>query len=57
MTRRTIGILLFDDLEELDAVGPWEVLSYWTRNFPEDGCEVMTIARDTAAVTTFHLSA
>lgn len=51
MTRRTIGILLFDDVEELDAVGPWEVLSYWTRNFPEDGFDVMTIARDTAVVT------
>jgi transcriptional regulator GlxA family with amidase domain len=51
MTRRRIGILLFDDVEELDAVGPWEVLSYWTRNFPEDGFDVMTIGRDTAVVT------
>ena len=25
--RRTIGILLFDGVEELDAVGPWEVLA------------------------------
>ena len=25
-----IGILLFSDVEELDAIGPWEVLSYWT---------------------------
>ena len=24
---RTIGILIFDDVEELDFVGPWEVLS------------------------------
>ena len=32
-----IGILLFDDVEELDAVGPWEVLAWWTRAFPEDG--------------------
>ena len=23
----TIGILLFDDLEELDAIGPWEVFT------------------------------
>ena len=32
-----IGILLFDGVEELDAVGPWEVLAWWTRSFPEDG--------------------
>lgn len=32
-----IGIVLFEDVEELDAVGPWEVLLYWTRNFPDDG--------------------
>lgn len=43
MTRQ-IGILLFDDVEELDAVGPWEVLSWWTRNYPDDGWAVSTIA-------------
>jgi hypothetical protein len=32
---RHIGLLLFDDVEELDAVGPWEVLSYWTLHHPE----------------------
>jgi hypothetical protein len=26
--KRTIGILLFENVEELDAVGPWEVLTY-----------------------------
>ncbi len=31
-----IGIVLFADVEELDAIGPWEVLAYWTRSFPED---------------------
>jgi transcriptional regulator GlxA family with amidase domain len=41
-----IGILLFDGTEELDAVGPWEVLSYWTLNFPEDGWSVTTFSRD-----------
>ncbi|MDA8281967.1 MAG: DJ-1/PfpI family protein [Actinomycetota bacterium] len=35
-----IGISLFTDVEELDAIGPWEVLSYWTRSFPEDGYAV-----------------
>ena len=33
-----VGTLaLFDGVEELDAVGPWEVLAYWTRHHPEDG--------------------
>src|SRR5580704_11487866 len=40
-----IGILLFPDVEELDAVGPWEVLSYWTRNHPEDGFAVTTLSQ------------
>ncbi len=42
---RTIGILLFDGVEELDAVGPWEVLSYWTRRSPEDGFQVVTLSQ------------
>lgn len=39
-----IGIVLFPDVEELDAVGPWEVLSYWTRAHPEDGYDVCCLA-------------
>ena len=35
--QRQIGILLFDGVEELDAIGPWEVLSTWTQQHPEDG--------------------
>ena len=35
--QRQIGIVLFDGVEELDAIGPWEVLSYWTHKYPEDG--------------------
>jgi transcriptional regulator GlxA family with amidase domain len=42
---RHIGILLFDDAEELDAVGPWEVLSSWTRNFHDDGFAVSCISQ------------
>src|SRR3984957_4752572 len=42
---KNIGILLFPDVEELDAVGPWEVLSYWTRNPPGDGFAVTTLSR------------
>ena len=44
MSVKTIGILLFTDVEELDAVGPWEVLSYWTLNHPGDGYEVRMLA-------------
>jgi len=46
-----IGILLFDDVEELDAVGPWEVLSWWTRSHPEDGYDVVMMADALDAVT------
>jgi transcriptional regulator GlxA family with amidase domain len=42
----TIGILLFDGLEELDAVGPWEVLAAWTHQWPDDGWSVTTVVRD-----------
>lgn len=40
-----IGILLFSDVEELDAIGPWEILAYWTRNYPQDGYEATTLSR------------
>lgn len=48
---RPIGILLFDGVEELDAVGPWEVLAFWTRSYPEDGYTVLCLSRDGASVT------
>jgi transcriptional regulator GlxA family with amidase domain len=41
---RQIGIVLFEDVEELDAIGPWEVLSYWTRDAPGDGYAVFTMS-------------
>jgi transcriptional regulator GlxA family with amidase domain len=43
---RHLGLLLFDDVEELDAVGPWEVLSYWTLHHPEDGWSISCLSRD-----------
>jgi transcriptional regulator GlxA family with amidase domain len=48
---RQIGIVLFPDVEELDAVGPYEVLAYWTRTFPEDGYSTLCISRDGGMVT------
>lgn len=47
---KRIGILLFPDVEELDAIGPWEVLAYWTRTFPDDGYRVTTLSREGGAV-------
>jgi len=39
---KTLAILLFDDVEELDAVGPYEVLASWAMAHPEDGWRVVT---------------
>jgi len=41
-----IGIVLFDDMEELDAIGPWEVLAFWTQMYPDDGYAVCTLSAD-----------
>ena len=43
---RNIGFLLFDDVEECDAVGPWEVLAYGTLTFPEDGYAVSMLSQN-----------
>jgi transcriptional regulator GlxA family with amidase domain len=44
--RRHIGLFLFDGVEELDAVGPWEVLAFWTQQHPEDGWDICTLSGD-----------
>ncbi|HVM12735.1 MAG TPA: DJ-1/PfpI family protein [Egibacteraceae bacterium] len=43
MTTR-IGFVLFDGAEELDWVGPWEVLASWSRLCPDDDVQVCTLA-------------
>jgi transcriptional regulator GlxA family with amidase domain len=48
---KTIGIFLFDDVEELDAVGPWEVLAAWNQFWPDDGWRVVTFSVDGEPVT------
>lgn len=48
---RHIAILLFDGVEELDAVGPYEVLAWWTQTHPADGYTVSTFSRDGAPAT------
>lgn len=45
-----IGIVLFDGVEELDAVGPWEVLSAWTRMYPDDGYTVSCLSASGGSV-------
>jgi hypothetical protein len=42
---RHIGIFLVPEFEELDIVGPWEVLANWTRAFPDDGYGVCCLSR------------
>ena len=32
-----IAVAVFEDAEELDWAGPWEVLSFWARQWPDDG--------------------
>jgi transcriptional regulator GlxA family with amidase domain len=48
MATRQIGIVLFDGMEELDAVGPFEVLAHWTQAYPQDGWRLSTLSRDGA---------
>jgi transcriptional regulator GlxA family with amidase domain len=45
-----IGIALFEDAEELDFAGPWEVLAAWSQQWPDDGVEVLTVADAPEAV-------
>jgi transcriptional regulator GlxA family with amidase domain len=46
-----IGIALFEGAEELDWAGPWEVLAAWSLQWPDDGVEVFTVAREEGPVT------
>ena len=39
-----IAIALFEDAEELDWAGPWEVLAAWALHWPGDGVDVVTVA-------------
>ncbi len=39
----SIAILIFDGVEELDFVGPWEVLAAWASQHPGDGVDVYTV--------------
>ena len=47
----SIAVALFEDAEELDFAGPWEVLRAWATQWPDDGVEVFTVAESTEPVT------
>lgn len=46
-----VGIAIFDGAEELDFVGPWEVLTTWSQLWPDDEVSVFTVAREEGPVT------
>jgi len=46
-----IAIALFDEAEELDWCGPWEVLRTWSHYWPDDGAQVFTVSRTDDVVT------
>jgi transcriptional regulator GlxA family with amidase domain len=45
-----IGIFVFPGVEELDFVGPWEVLKSWERLAPDDGAHVFTLAAEEGTI-------
>jgi putative intracellular protease/amidase len=45
-----IAIAVFEGAEELDFVGPWEVLAAWRFLYPDD-VEVILVSEDTVPVT------
>ena len=42
--------MVFEDAEELDFAGPWEVLGTWAEDFPEDGVRLRLLADATRPV-------
>ena len=46
-----IAIALFDEVEELDFAGPWEVLTYWAREVAPPGSSVVTVASSLDPIT------
>ena len=46
-----IAFFIFDGAEELDWVGPWEVLASWAQGWPDDDVATFTVARTDGIVT------
>ena len=47
----TLAIFVFPGVEELDFVGPWEVLRAWERIWPDDGQHVVLLGREEGVIT------
>lgn len=43
---RTVAILFFDEMEELDAVGPWEVLALWAQHLATRPTRILAVSLD-----------
>ncbi len=56
---KTIGILAFDNLEELDAIGPWEVLSWAAKQEQADHsvCTIGSVKRNVTCAKGLHIVA
>ncbi|WP_283133159.1 DJ-1/PfpI family protein [Rhizohabitans arisaemae] len=50
---KRIGILLFDQVEELDAAGPWEVFGLWATTCPDEA-SVVSLATSPGPVRAAH---
>ncbi len=46
----SIAIFVFPGVEELDFVGPWEVLRAWQKYWPDDGADVSLVAQEAGTV-------
>lgn len=56
----SIAVLVFDGVEELDFVGPWEVLAAWASQHPDDAVEVYTVGwtgREIECAKRLHVTA
>lgn len=42
----TVGIFVFEDAEELDVVGPWEVLGFWAAHVATTPVRLITVGRE-----------
>lgn len=47
--KKFFGFLLFDDVEELDVVGPWEMISLWSKEY--GGPEILTVSAEGKTIT------
>ncbi|MFD3307277.1 DJ-1/PfpI family protein [Streptomyces sp. NPDC058694] len=46
----TLGVLVFEDAEELDVVGPWEVLGFWAAHIASRPVRVLTVGQGAGVV-------